>query len=746
MSRQASAPVLVLGLVLGLVLPLAATGSSFASARFTPNVAVDMAPWVHPTVPPACTDIQANAGDVGDCRLAGDGSPPSARGFGAPPFPASTVGPVLAWVDLAIGSSGHVVTAVQTALIAAQQTISADGDFGPLTAAAVVAYQVANGLAGTGVVDAATAAKLGVTNTVAGTFPPSGFVWSGWGYNGSPALADWESKMVRNATAWGKVEAQRVQGNPDVMDLYAGFVSEISLNGYVINDIGSYVFRCTASTRKDCRELGPGALSNHAWGLAMDINTSANPMYTYVTPPGATTACGVAVNTDMPKWVVDIGQRWGLYWGGYAWSSGCSSPSDIKSATTRDPMHFEFDGTVTQAHAIVARNRDTRACGAVQNDAGVARNACGESLVPLRGWRVPINVKAPAGASAALVNITLTEATTSGFVTAEPCGPVAQAARQWSNGNFSVGNTVANLSVVPLDSTGRFCLYTSGSVHEVVDVQGFFVPATQAGAAGFVSIDQQRVLDTRDTNTRLPGGAASALPSLGNIPAGAIAVLLNATVVAPLAPGFLTADSCARLNATGPTSSNVNFATSSIVANLAVVPQVGAATPASACMWPSVPTHLVVDTQGAFVPDIGLGFSLVGPARLIDTRGCTDRVGTQVCNKRLGDAQMLSVTGAHGTAALVNLTLTDTVGDMFAVVDRCDVLAAARPLRSNSNSGFGRTVANMAIVPLEADGSFCVWVSRSTHVIVDIQGVFEAQGTLRFVAQTPTRRLDTRTM
>ena len=262
-----------------------------------------------------------------------------------------------------------------------------------------------------------------------------------------------------------------------------------------------------------------------------------------------------------------------------------------------------------------------------------------------------------------------------------------------------------------------------------------------------MSVDQQRVLDTRIAGVRLPGNAASPLPSLGSIPAGASAVLLNATVVAPTAPGYLTADSCARLNSVGPTSSNVNFAADSIVANLAVVPQDGGATPASACMWPSASTHLVVDTQGAFVPDTGLELSLVTPTRLADTRECADHAGLkQLCNQRIGDGKMLRVTGARGTAALVNLTLTDTTGEMYAVADRCDVLATALPLRSNANGGLGRTVANLAVVPLASDGSFCVWVSRATHVVVDIQGVFEPGGSLRFVTQTPTRRLDTRSL
>ncbi len=728
-----------------LVLPIVISTTGSVVAPQVANAAVDMTPWVLPTMPPLCSAAQANSGDVGSCTLAGDGSSPADRGFGTPPFPTTSPGVTIPWVDLSIGSTGHVVVAVQTALKATGRNVVVDGDYGPQTAAIVSSYQTASSLPVTGIVDAVTAAALGVSNTAAGAFPPAGFVWNGWSYNGSPILASWETKMVRNTTAWGTVAAGRFQGNSDVMDLYAGFLSEISASGYPVQDVGSYAFRCTASSRKDCAELGFGSLSNHAWGLAMDMNTNANPMLSYRAAITGVSACTVAMKTDIPRWVVETAQRWGLYWGGYSWSSGCKSPEDKVSSTTRDPMHFEFNGSITQARAIIARNgTTTRLCTSVIGDDGVARNTCSTTLMPMAGWRLPVTVQAPAGATAALVNITLTGATTPGYVTAEDCGAVTQPARQWSNGNFGNGQTVANLSVVPIDANGRFCLYESSAVHSIVDVQGFFVPSTQPGAAGFVDVAQQRVLDTRTAGVRLPGLAPTALDNLAGIPVGATAVMLNATVVAPIAPGYLTADSCARLSAGAPTSSNVNFGSDAIVANLAVVAQSGGSAPASACMWPSASTHLVVDTQGAFVPDSGLGLTLIGPTRLADTRECADHDGRQMCGVRIGDGQMLRVTGARGASALVNLTLTDSTGETFAVADRCDVLTSARPLRSNANGGLGRNVANLAVVPVASDGSFCVWVSKSTHVVIDIQGVFEPNGALRFVSQSATRRLDTR--
>ena len=74
------------------------------------------------------------------------------------------------------------------------------------------------------------------------------------------------------------------------------------------------------------------------------------------------------------------------------------------------------------------------------------------------------------------MNITVADPAAAGYVTAEGCGAVPAGDRGSSNGNFAAGQTVANVSVVPVDARGWFCVYTSAAAHVVVDVQGYLTP------------------------------------------------------------------------------------------------------------------------------------------------------------------------------------------------------------------------------------------------------------------------------
>jgi peptidoglycan hydrolase-like protein with peptidoglycan-binding domain len=58
------------------------------------------------------------------------------------------------------GDTGSGVKQIQTALVAHGYKVSTDGQFGPLTAAAVVDFQKKNGLTADGVVGPVTWAKL----------------------------------------------------------------------------------------------------------------------------------------------------------------------------------------------------------------------------------------------------------------------------------------------------------------------------------------------------------------------------------------------------------------------------------------------------------------------------------------------------------------------------------------------------------------------------------------------------------
>ena len=48
-------------------------------------------------------------------------------------------------------------------------------------------------------------------------------------------------------------------------------------------------------------------------------------------------------------------------------------------------------------------------------------------------------------------------------------------------------------------------------------------------------------------------------------------------------------------------------------------------------------------------------------------------------------------------------------------------------------------------MPVAADGTICVQSMNPVDVVVDLTGVFDAAGELRFVPTDPTRMLDTRT-
>ena len=81
-------------------------------------------------------------------------------------------------------------------------------------------------------------------------------------------------------------------------------------------------------------------------------------------------------------------------------------------------------------------------------------------------------VDVPSDASAVVLNVTVTEPTTPGFVTVWPAGepqPVA------SNLNFVRGQTVPNLVMAKIGRAGQVSLYAhSLSAHVVVDIVGFF--------------------------------------------------------------------------------------------------------------------------------------------------------------------------------------------------------------------------------------------------------------------------------
>lgn len=111
-----------------------------------------------------------------------------------------------------------------------------------------------------------------------------------------------------------------------VAPIFQAFITDLVATPYPIDrgtlDDWSY----------NCRKIaGSTSWSNHAWGLAVDINSLTNPMRSPLT-------------TDMPSWVrneTNLMNKYGLRWGG-------------EYSGTPDPMHFEFMLTPADADRIAS--------------------------------------------------------------------------------------------------------------------------------------------------------------------------------------------------------------------------------------------------------------------------------------------------------------------------------------------------------------------------------------------------------
>ena len=202
----------------------------------------------------------------------------------------------------------------------------------------------------------------------------------------------------------------------------------------------------------------------------------------------------------------------------------------------------------------------------------------------------------PNNASAVFLNVTATNTTSEGWVTAYPCGSPRPFA---SNINLIPGVVRANLVPVKIGTNGTVCLYVSAGTDLVADLQGY-----APGTSSFVANVPERVLETRAADGRVnysgakPVGGQTVevkVTGFGNtkIPADAGTVLLNLTITDSAAAGFVTVHACGTAR---PLASNINF-TGRTTPNL-VAADVGDG--GRVCIYTSADTHLVADIVGYY--------------------------------------------------------------------------------------------------------------------------------------------------
>lgn len=559
----------------------------------------------------------------------------------------------------------------------------------------------------------------------------SGWTWGGYNYNGSAALAEHETRMATNSVALGSQQVGTFEMHADVKALFEGFLAELAAGGYSIRHASGYSFRCTGTW--SCPSGDVDDLSLHAWGLAFDMNSDANPIRSYSGQNGQS-ACLTPMVTDLPEWAIRTAERWGIYWGGYGWNSGCNVAGAQRTSVTRDAPHFEFRGSPAQARVIAqfnyANNPGLTCFGAVADD-GTSAERCTLAGRPEALWRLPVTTTPPAGATAALVNLTATDATAPGYLTLESCGAQPAGPRSTSSLTYAAGEAVATLAIVPLDADGRFCIYRASAVHSVVDVLGFLVDADDAGtrARWLDPATPTRVLDTRTTGTPVAARSEVPVPELDGD------MLVNLAAAPAGAAGYLQAGACTTL---GPDAgfSNVNYANTAPRSNLALV----RAGNADACVFTLAAADVIVDALATLSPTTGFGWSVAEPRRVLDTR---ERTAGRPAAGELIELDL----GTADPAAVVALTVTAGTAAGYLSVGTCanlrEQLTSGVPATSNLNHAAGQTVTNLATVALD-DGRMCVYTKSPTHVIVDVQATLSDAREVALVPVDPLRVHDSR--
>jgi hypothetical protein len=352
----------------------------------------------------------------------------------------------------------------------------------------------------------------------------------------------------------------------------------------------------------------------------------------------------------------------------------------------------------------------------------------GPPFLPAAGIRdIPVPSSTcgiPATAKAYSLNFTVLPKNTLAYLTTWPTGQTQPLA---STLNSFHGGVVANAAIVPAGTNGSISIFVTDPTEVIVDINGYFDNVAGASAYDFFPLTPCRAADTRAGSgfagafgpPALAGGAARDFPlltSVCNVPGAARAFSLNATVVPPGPLGFLTLYPAGN---TRPLASTLNSFEGVIVANAALVP---GGNGSAITAFATDNTDLILDLNGYFGPPAtgSLKFYPATPCRIADTRAGQGPVLAG------GTSRSFAVSGVCGipsTAKAFSLNVTVVPDGPLAYLTLWPT-GSAQPLVSTLNSFQGRILANAAIVPAGTNGTVSVFVTNTTHVVLDINGYF----------------------
>jgi len=453
-----------------------------------------------------------------------------------------------------------------------------------------------------------------------------------------------------------------------------------------------------------------------------------------------------------------------------------TTPEGVSSTSSPTPGYLYLTSSV-YTPVTPYRICDTRA----NNPSGLSGTdltQCeGKTLGPNSSLTIQVAGTNPSGttsggvpdtASAAVLNVTVTNTTATSYLTAYPTGVTQPLS---SNLNWVANETTPNLIEVPIGANGDVTLYNyAGSADVIVDIEGYVTPApstiTTSTPGLFVPVTPYRICDTRTNNpsglsgtdlTQCEGKtlgpnssltiqAAGTNPSgttSGGVPANASAVVLNVTATNTTATSYLTAYPT---GVTQPLSSNLNWVANETVPNRVIIP-VNASTGDITLYNFAGSADVIVDVAGyytstATASTTGSTFTPVSPYRICDTRannpsGLSGLDLTQCEGKTLGPNSSLTIqaTGTNpsgassggvptgASAVVLNATVTNTTATSYLTAYPASL--SSPPIVSDLNWTQGDTVPNLIVVNVSSSGKVAFYNSLgSTDLIVDVLGYY----------------------
>jgi hypothetical protein len=317
----------------------------------------------------------------------------------------------------------------------------------------------------------------------------------------------------------------------------------------------------------------------------------------------------------------------------------------------------------------------------------------------------------PSNAAAYSLNVTaVPQESTLGFLTLFPDG---QSLPLVSTLNSPDGRVRAVAALVRAGTAGSVRVYVANASHVILDVTGYFVPAT---GLQFRSINPCRVLSSYS----LPAGGATTI----TIPSGCAtaasngqAFSINVTATPDGGPlGFLTVWPA---GSPFPSVSTLNSPTGITVANAAIV---AAGSGGQINIFVSNSATVTVDVNGYFAPagPGGLWFYPLDPCRVHDTRD----TGNPLLASLARNIPVSGYCSAPAAAAVYSLSATVVPSGYLGYLQmwRKD---GPQPGTSILNAPDGAITSNAALVEAGGGGLVTAWASNQTHLILDINGYFQ---------------------